>query len=206
MPLSIGTLLGPYEILGPLGAGGMGEVYRARDSPLWRDVAIKVSNENFTERFEREARSIAALNHPQICTLYDVGPNYLVMELIEGETLAERLRKGKLPSDQVLRIGTQIAGALASAHARRVIHRDLTPGNIMLTKAGVKVLDFGLAKSSVTADETQPRVMSSWARRPTWRPSSAKVSLATLGRTCSRLDWACMKWPPASGPPRENRS
>jgi eukaryotic-like serine/threonine-protein kinase len=152
MRLSAGDKLGPYEILGPLGAGGMGEVHRAHDSRLGRDVAIKVSQGNFTERFDREARAIAKLNHSHICTIYDVGPNYLVMELIEGETLAARLKKGPLPLDQAIRYGSQIATAIAAAHAKGVIHRDLKPANIMLTKSGIKVLDFGLAKSSV--DET----------------------------------------------------
>src|SRR5580692_3355623 len=109
MPLAAGDKLGPYEILAAIGAGGMGEVYRARDTRLGRDVAIKISNENFTERFEREARSIAALNHPNICTLYDVGPNYLVMELIDGPTLAERIKEGAIPLDQALAIARQIA-------------------------------------------------------------------------------------------------
>lgn len=114
----IGTRLGPYEIEGSLGAGGMGEVFRGRDTRLNRPVAIKVMRAQFNDRFEREARAISSLNHPQICTLYDVGPNYLVMELIEGETLAARLRKGALPSEAVLQCGVQIASALAAAHAR----------------------------------------------------------------------------------------
>src|SRR5215472_6196352 len=117
MPFSHGDHLGPYEVAAPLGAGGMGAVYSARDTRLGRDVALKVSADAFTERFEREARAIAQLNHPHICTLHDVGPNYLVMELVEGETLASRLKKGALPTDQVLRCGAQIADALAAAHA-----------------------------------------------------------------------------------------
>src|SRR5436309_6057908 len=152
MPLTAGTKLGPYEILSPIGAGGMGEVHRARDSRLGRDVAIKVSRENFSERFEREARVIAQLNHPHICTIHDVGPNYLVMELVEGETLAARLKKGPLPLDRVFYYGAQIAAALAAAHAKGVIHRDLKPANIIIAKSGIKVLDFGLAKSAI--DET----------------------------------------------------
>ena len=141
-----GTRLGPYEILGPLGAGGMGTVYRALDTRLDRHVAIKISAQQFSGRFEREARAVAALNHPNICTLHDIGPNFLVMELVEGETLAARLTKGPLPLESMLRYGKQIAEALEAAHERKIIHRDLKPGNIMLTKAGLKVLDFGLAK------------------------------------------------------------
>ena len=144
--LSIGMRLGPYEIVSAIGAGGMGEVYQALDTRLDRKVAIKVSAKQFSERFEREARAIAALNHPHVCTLHDVGPNYLVMELLEGETLAARLHKGPLPTEKVVRYGAEIADALAAAHAHGIIHRDLKPGNIMLTKTGVKVLDFGLAK------------------------------------------------------------
>src|SRR5438876_290924 len=144
MSLSIGTRLGPYELRGLLGEGGMGIVYRAHDTRLGREVAIKISAEEFGERFEREARAIAALNHPNICTLHDVGPNYLVMELVDGENLAARLKRGKLPIEQVVRFGAQIAAALADAHAQGIIHRDLKPANIMLTKSGVKVLDFGL--------------------------------------------------------------
>src|SRR5438105_15722764 len=142
MLLASGTKLGPYEILSPIGAGGMGEVHRAHDSRLGRDVAIKVSRGNFSERFEREARMIAQLNHPHICTIHDVGPNYLVMELVEGETLAARLKKGPLPLDQVLKYGAEISDALSAAHAKGIVHRDLKPANIMIAKAGVKVLDF----------------------------------------------------------------
>jgi eukaryotic-like serine/threonine-protein kinase len=150
--VTAGSQLGPYKIEALLGHGGMGEVFRATDTRLGRSVAIKVSQEQFTDRFEREARAIAALNHPNICTLYDVGPNYLVMELVEGETLAARLKRGKLSFDETIRYGAQIASALAAAHGKDIVHRDLKPGNVMLTKAGVKVLDFGLAKSA--QDET----------------------------------------------------
>src|SRR5438132_3671832 len=142
-----GTRLGPYRIEGPLDKGGMGEVFRAVDTRLGRPVAIKVCAKQFGGRFEREARAISTLNHPHICTLYDVGPNYLVMELVEGETLASRLEKGPLPMELVLRYGAQIADALAAAHAKQIVHRDLKPGNIMITRTGVKVLDFGLAKT-----------------------------------------------------------
>jgi serine/threonine protein kinase/Tol biopolymer transport system component len=156
MALSTGTKLGPYEVLGAAGAGGMGEVYRARDTRLERTVAIKVLPEHLTssadskQRFEREAKAISSLQHPHICTLYDVGSqdgvDFLVMEYLEGETLAERLRKGPLPLDQLLKIGTQIADALEKAHRAAIVHRDLKPGNIMLTSSGAKLLDFGLAK------------------------------------------------------------
>jgi len=147
-----GSRLGPYRIEALLGQGGMGQVFRATDTRLGREVAIKVSQERFTDRFEREARAIAALNHPNICTLHDVGPNYLVMELVEGDTLAARLKRGKLSIEQTIQYGAQIASALSAAHAKGIVHRDLKPGNVMVTKAGVKVLDFGLAKS--TQDET----------------------------------------------------
>jgi len=147
MPLSPGAQLGPYEIIDAIGAGGMGEVYKARDRRLDRIVAIKVSRDQFTERFEREARAIAALNHPNICTLHDVGPNYLVMELVEGQTLAERIQQGAIPLDESMRIADQIAAALEAAHEKTIVHRDLKPGNVKIKPdGGVKVLDFGLAK------------------------------------------------------------
>src|SRR3954452_2964931 len=136
MPLSIGDRLGPYEILAPLGAGGMGDVYRARDTRLGREVAVKTSKAEFTGRFQREARAVAALNHASICTLHDVGPNYLVMELVEGETLAERLKSGPIPMSTALLYASQIAAALAEAHAKGIVHRDLKPGNIMIAKSG----------------------------------------------------------------------
>jgi len=125
MVLSAGAKLGPYEILAPIGAGGMGEVYKARDTRLNRDVAIKISNEKFTDRFEREARSIATLNHSNICTLYDVGPNYLVMELIEGPTLADRIKEGAIPLDESLNLAQHIIAALEAAHEKGIVHRDL---------------------------------------------------------------------------------
>src|SRR5579863_4828649 len=145
--LTPGTQLGPYKIEGPLGAGGMGQVFRGVDTRLGRPVAVKTSREQFSARFDREARAISSLNHPHICTLYDVGPNYLVMELCEGETLAARLKRGRLSIQEAFSYGAQIADALAAAHAKGIVHRDLKPGNIMLSKAGIKVLDFGLAKS-----------------------------------------------------------
>ena len=160
MPLVAGTRLGPYEILAPIGAGGMGEVYRAHDPRMGRDVAIKVSAERFSDRFSREVHAIAALNHPNICTLYDVGPNYLVMELVEGPTLAERIKEGAVPLEQALPVIRQIAGALEAAHEKGIVHRDLKPANIKIKLDGlVKVLDFGLATAMVeeraASDETR---------------------------------------------------
>ncbi|HLH42265.1 MAG TPA: protein kinase [Bryobacteraceae bacterium] len=149
--VSAGASLGPFRIESKLGEGGMGEVFRAVDTRLGRPVAIKFAYEQFSARFEREVRAISSLNHPNICTLYDVGPNYLVMELVEGETLAGRLKSGPLPLKTALLYASQIAAALAEAHVKGIIHRDLKPGNIMIAKSGVKVLDFGLAKSG--ADE-----------------------------------------------------
>src|SRR5215831_11505201 len=148
MPLASGTKLGPYEIEAALGAGGMGEVYRARDTRLDRMIAIKVlpshlANAKAKQRFDREARAISALNHPNICTLYDVGHqdgiSFIVMELLEGETLSHRLVRGPIPPDQVLRYGSEICDGLEKAHRSGVIHRDLKPGNIMLTKTGAKL-------------------------------------------------------------------
>ncbi len=160
MALTSGTKLGPYEILAPLGAGGMGEVYRAKDTRLDRTVAIKVlpshlsSDPELRQRMEREAKAISALQHANICTLYDIGAqdgtDFLVMEYLDGQTLAERLEKGALPLDQLLKVGTEIALALDKAHRQGIIHRDLKPANIMLTKAGAKLMDFGLAKPEMT--------------------------------------------------------
>jgi serine/threonine protein kinase/Tol biopolymer transport system component len=156
MALKNGSRLGPYEIVSSLGSGGMGEVYRARDTRLGRIVALKTlradlsANEELRRRFEREARAVSSLNHPHICALYDIGHeegvDFLILELLEGETLAERLKKGALPLEEVLRRAVEIAGALDSAHRCGVVHRDLKPGNIMLTKFGAKLLDFGLAR------------------------------------------------------------
>jgi serine/threonine protein kinase/tetratricopeptide (TPR) repeat protein len=143
-----GLQFGVYQVTSRLGAGGMGTVFLAVDTRLGRNVAIKVTHERYSQRFEREGRAIAALNHPNICTLYDVGPNYMVMEMLDGETLSARIRRGRLPLEEVLRYGRQIAAALAEAHAHGIVHRDLKPGNIMLTRNGLKVLDFGLAKQS----------------------------------------------------------
>src|SRR5215468_3164096 len=142
MLLSPGSKLGPYEILAQIGAGGMGEVYKARDTRLNRTVAVKVCKEQFSERFHKEAEAIAALNHPRICTLYDVGPDYLVMEYVEGQPL-----KGPLPVERAVEYASQILDALDAAHRQGIVHRDLKPANILLTKNGVKLLDFGLAKT-----------------------------------------------------------
>src|SRR5437588_7816531 len=159
MALTPGSKLGPYEIQSSLGAGGMGEVYRARDTRLDRTVAIKIlpshlsDNPEAKQRFDREARSISSLNHPNICTLHDVGQqggvDFLVMEFLEGQTLADRLMKGPLPLEQVLKYGMEICEGLEKAHKTGVIHRDLKPGNVMLTKTGAKLMDFGLAKAAM---------------------------------------------------------
>src|SRR5580658_6511223 len=156
MALTSGTKLGPYEIQSPLGAGGMGEVYRAKDTRLDRTVAIKIlpthlsDNPEFKQRFEREARTVSSLSHPHICQLFDVGSqdgtDFLVMEFLDGETLADRLRRGALPFPELLKIGMEVATALEVAHRAGIVHRDLKPSNIMLTKAGTKLMDFGLAK------------------------------------------------------------
>lgn len=171
-----GTRLGPYEIVGPIGAGGMGEVYKARDTRLDRSVALKIvprelaENANLRLRFEREAKTISQLTHPNICTVYDVGSDdgveYLVMELLDGDTLADRLLRGPLPVEDVLRYGVQIAEALDQAHRAGVVHRDLKPGNIMLTKNGAKLLDFGLAKPSGSGDVVVSTVTGETVAKP----------------------------------------
>src|SRR5450432_1650684 len=157
--LAAGASLGPYRIESKLGEGGMGEVFRAVDTRLGRAVAVKVTQQQFSARFAGEARAIASLNHPNICTLYDVGPNYLVMELVEGETLAARLKQGPLSIEMVRLYGVQIAAALVEAHAKGIVHRDLKPGNIMIAKSGIKVLDFGLAKSGQDETVTASRMV-----------------------------------------------
>ncbi len=175
MTMEAGARLGPYEIVSAIGAGGMGEVYRAKDTRLGRDVAVKVlpahmsASAELRQRLEREARTISQLSHPHICTLHDVGhqngTDYLVMEFLEGETLADRLGRGPLPVEQALKIGIEIAGALDAAHRQGIVHRDLKPGNVMLTKSGVKLLDFGLAKlaagpaSAVSGVTSMPTAM-----------------------------------------------
>jgi serine/threonine protein kinase/Tol biopolymer transport system component len=188
MALTSGTRLGPYEILAPLGAGGMGEVYRAKDTRLDRTVAIKVlpshlsSNPELKQRMEREAKAISALQHANICTLHDIGSqdgtDFLVMEYLEGQTLAERLAKGALPLDQVLKIATEIAQALEKAHQRGIIHRDLKPANIMLTKAGAKLMDFGLAKPELSI---APQAVGPFT------PSTPTMNLASLTAAVSPL-------------------
>ena len=188
MPLSTGTRLGPYEIVSPLGAGGMGEVYRARDTRLDRTVAVKVlsshlsSNQELKQRFEREAKAISSFNHPHICTLHDVGSqdgvDYLVMEFLEGQTLADRLARGALPLDQVLKIGAEIAEALEKAHSQGIIHRDLKPGNIMLTKSGAKLMDFGLAT---------PTAMANPAAATPLAHSTPTMSMQSLGAPAAPL-------------------
>ena len=155
MELKPGAKLGPYEIVSMLGKGGMGEVWKAHDPQIGRDVAIKVSAQQFTDRFEREVRAIGSLNHPNICTLYHVGPNYLVMELVEGPTLAERIKEGPIPLDEALGIAKQIADALEAAHEKNIVHRDLKPANVKIRPDGsVKVLDFGLAKAGEAQEVT----------------------------------------------------
>ncbi|HET7890345.1 MAG TPA: protein kinase [Candidatus Sulfotelmatobacter sp.] len=188
MALTSGTKLGPYEIQSTLGAGGMGEVYRARDTRLDRTVAIKVllshlsSDPELKQRMEREAKAISALQHANICTLHDIGTqdgtDFLVMEYLEGQTLADRLTKGALPVDQVLKIGTEVAQALEKAHQNGIIHRDLKPANIMLTKAGAKLMDFGLAKPSVSI---APQAIGPFT------PSTPTVNLASLTSAASPL-------------------
>src|SRR5712675_2408674 len=158
MALAAGTKLGPYEVLGALGAGGMGEVYRARDTRLDRIVAIKILPEHLSSdpgrraRFEREARTISGLSHPNICSLFDIGDqdgiHYVVLEYLEGKSLADRLAKGPLTVSEVLKVGVDVASALETAHRHGIVHRDLKPANVMLTKTGAKLLDFGLAKPS----------------------------------------------------------
>src|SRR6266852_9168531 len=147
MLLSAGDKLGPYEILSPIGAGGMGEVWKARDTRLGRIVAIKRLKGRHTARFEQEARAIAALNHPHICQIYDVGPDYLVLEYVEGKPLS-----GPMAAEDAVKAALQITGALEAAHAKGILHRDLKPGNILMTPAGAKLLDFGLAKLTAHAD------------------------------------------------------
>jgi eukaryotic-like serine/threonine-protein kinase len=176
MALTSGTKLGPYEIQSPLGAGGMGEAYRARDTRLNRDIAIKVlpehlsQNPELRERFDREARAISQLSHPHICVLHDIGDHdgtaYLVLEYLEGETLGARLRKGPLSPDHVLKYGAQIADALDKAHRCGVVHRDLKPDNVMVTKAGVKLLDFGLAKPLATPTGMSSSIVATMTHSP----------------------------------------
>ena len=202
MALSVGTRLGPYEILAPLGAGGMGEVYRAQDKRLERMVAIKVLSSNLSQtpdlkqRFEREAKTISSLQHPHICVLHDIGrdatsgTDFLVMEYLEGETLAERLRKGPLPLPEQLKIAIQIADALGAAHRAGVVHRDLKPGNVMLTQAGAKLLDFGLAKPlTAVASSSAAAAPSFTAVRTMSGPSPAMSPLTTQGSIVGTIQY-----------------
>jgi serine/threonine protein kinase len=204
MALASGAKLGPYEIVAPLGAGGMGEVYRARDTRLDRTVAVKIlpahlsSNLEAKQRFEREARAISSLNHPNICTLHDVGhqdgTDFLVMEYLEGETLADRLAKGPLPPEQVLRYGIDICEGLEKAHKSGVVHRDLKPGNVMLTKSGAKLLDFGLAKplgatvASGTGSGASPSVFAAALTQTMPSPSPA-TPLSTAGAVIGTVQY-----------------
>jgi Tol biopolymer transport system component len=198
MALTSGTKLGPYEIQAPLGAGGMGEVYRARDTRLDRTVAIKVLTSHLSaspelkQRMEREARAISSLNHPHICHLYDIGSqdgtDFLVMEYLEGETLADRLRKGAMPLREILKIGIAIAEALAIAHRQGIVHRDLKPGNIMLTQGGAKLMDFGLAKPlgvTTVASGTVP----SFTALPTMSGPSPMTPLTTAGSIVGTIQY-----------------
>src|SRR6195256_1261708 len=191
MALTAGAKLGPYEIHSPLGAGGMGEVYRARDTRLDRTVAIKIlpdhlsDNPEAKQRFEREARTISSLNHPHICVLHDVGSqngtDYLVMEYVQGEDLEARLQKGPMPLKQALECGMQICDALEKAHRAGIVHRDLKPGNIMLTPSGAKLLDFGLAKPAAGLLATQT------LSKAGLTPSTPTMNLSALGTPATAL-------------------
>src|SRR5580692_1766687 len=198
MALTSGTKLGPYEIQSALGAGGMGEVYRALDTRLDRTVAIKVlashlaSSPELKQRMDREGRAISSLNHPYICQLYDIGSqdgtDYLVMEFLEGETLAERLRKGAMPLAEVFKVGISVAEALAFAHRSGIVHRDLKPGNIMLTQGGAKLMDFGLAKPlgvQTVASGTVP----SFTALPTMSGPSPMTPLTTAGSIVGTIQY-----------------
>jgi eukaryotic-like serine/threonine-protein kinase len=190
MPLTAGERLGPYEILSAIGAGGMGEVYKARDTRLDRIVAIKISQAQFSERFENEARAVAALNHPHICQLYDVGPDYLVMEFVEGAPL-----KGPLPIEKAVEFAVQILDALDAAHQKGITHRDLKPDNILVTKKGIKLLDFGLAKQATTLKESdatltqaltsQGQILGTWQymspEQLQGKPADARSDLFSFG-------------------------
>src|ERR1700689_1546577 len=202
MTLTSGTKLGPYEIQSALGAGGMGEVYRALDTRLDRTVAVKVlashlsSSPELKQRLEREARAISSLNHPNICQLYDIGSqngtDYLVMEFLEGETLAERLRKGPLPLPEILKIGIAVAEALAVAHRSGIVHRDLKPGNIMLTQGGAKLMDFGLAKplgSSASSSGSGSGAPPSFTAMATMSGPSPLTPLTTAGSVIGTIQY-----------------
>src|SRR5579872_2946172 len=201
MALPVGTKLGPYEVQSQLGVGGMGEVYRARDSRLDRTVAIKIlashlsSYPELKQRMEREARTISSLNHPHICHLYDIGSqndvDFLVMEFLDGETLAERLRKGPLPLHEILRTGIAIAEALAAAHRQGIVHRDLKPGNIMLTQVAAKLMDFGLAKPSglTNASSASGTAVPSFTAAPTLSGPGPLTPLTTAGSVIGTIQY-----------------
>jgi len=198
-----GAQLGPYRLLAKIGEGGMGAVYRAHDARLGRDVALKIATSWFSARFESEARAIAALSHPHICTLYDVGPNYLVMELLQGETLAARLRRGPLPADEVLRYGDQMSDALSEAHRLGVVHRDLKPSNIFLTRNGVKILDFGIAKTDTDPGLTEPNVVMGTPaymapEQLQGKPADARTDLFSLGLVLYEMTAGALPFPGSS--------
>jgi eukaryotic-like serine/threonine-protein kinase len=214
MALTSGTKLGPYEIVSPLGAGGMGEVYRARDARLGRDVAVKVLPAAFSRdperlrRFEQEARAAAALNHPNILAVFDIGTHdeslYVVTELLEGETLRQRVQSGPLPTRKATDYALQMARGLAAAHERGITHRDLKPENIFVTKDGrIKILDFGLAKLTRPEKSVSGRTFRPWRRRPspawfwvpwvTCRPNRFGERLRTRVPTFSVLARSCTK-------------
>ncbi len=209
MPLAEGTWLGPYQIVQPLGSGGMGEVYRAHDARLVRDVAIKVLPSDLSgdpirrQRFEREARAIAALNHPHICILHDIGDHagveYLVMELLDGEPLADRLARGPLPFDEAHRHATTILETLAVVHERGLVHRDLKPANIFLTRHGVKLLDFGLARDvrPASVDNTSVTQAGIVMGTPaTWHRSSSAAGSRIRAPTSLPQPPSSTKWWP----------
>jgi Tol biopolymer transport system component len=203
--IQVGRQFGVYRVEGLLGAGGMGYVFRAVDTRLNRPVALKICSERFGERFDREARAISTFNHPHVCTLYDIGPNYLVMELIDGETLSARIEKGPLPIDDVLRYGAQIADALSEAHRAGIVHRDLKPGNVMISRHGAKVLDFGLAKMTEGAEPTITRpfaVMGTPAymapEQVGGRPADARSDLFALGLVLYEMTTGRLPLPGAS--------
>ena len=227
MTLSAGARLGPYEILSPLGAGGMGEVYRARDTRLARDVAVKVLPESLAvdqerlKRFEKEARSASALNHPNIVTIYDIGSesgvSYIAMEVVEGVTLRELLAGGPLPIKKLLQIAPQVAEGLARAHEAGIVHRDLKPENVMVKKDGlVKVLDFGLAKLSSTgsgSDEasqlptmtgTQPGVVVGTVSYMSPEQASGQI-VDFRSDASSRWAQCCTRWLRAGGPSKRRQ-
>jgi len=211
MALENGKKLGPYEIIEPAGVGGMGEVYKARDTRLDRTVAIKVLpesmalNADLKARFDREAKAISSLNHPNICTLHDIGSedgvDFLVMEFLEGETLAERLTKGALPLTEVYDIAIEISDALDKAHRQGLIHRDLKPGNIMLTTEGARLMDFGLAKLQSKAmrrhrsrrRHRSPARVRFWVRSSIWPPNSSKAKKPMRAAISSRSAWFSMR-------------